>query len=99
MSKGRSLLGLLALAVALATAACGSSNNDNSSSTGASTGASGSAGASAKGKVVVNLMPSLDNPFMAAYVKSFETEAAKIGLKVKTQTNPFDPVLQSQQIN
>jgi ribose transport system substrate-binding protein len=95
MSKGRSLLGPLALAVALATAGCGSSNDD-SSSTGASAGAD--AGGSAKGKVVVNLMPSLDNPFMAAYVKSFESEAAKIGLKVKTQTNPFDPVLQSQQI-
>lgn len=83
-------------ALAAIAAGCGSSKDDGGGS--GSTAATSGGGGSVKGKVVVNLVPSLDNPFMAAYVKSFEAEAQRLGMVVKTQTNPFDPAIQSQQL-
>jgi len=83
-------------ALALAAVACGS---DDEGGSGNGSGSAAGEGGGPRGKTVVNLVPALDNPFQAAYVRSFEREARRLGMTIRTQTNPFDPSLQAQQLN
>ena len=76
-------------------------SNAGTARSGAGTAAASAAagGTSIKGKVVVDLLPSYDNSWMAAYGKAFESQGKTLGLDVKTQTNNFDAAVQSQQID
>lgn len=96
---------ILSATVVLTACGAASKKGDSASTAGAATNAgTGAASVAAgtksiQGKVVVDLLPSYDNSWMAAYGKAFEAQAKSLGLDVKTQTNNFDAAVQSQQID
>lgn len=82
-----------ALTVAVSLSGCGAAAK-SSTSTSASSGPG-----SSTNKTVVDLLPSYDNSWMAAYGKAFEAQGKSLGLTVRTQTNAFDAAAQSQQLD
>lgn len=85
----------VALTAAVSLSACGAAAKSNTGS--ATSGSSG--GGSSANKTVVDLLPSYDNSWMAAYGNAFEAQGKSLGMTVKTQTNNFDVAAQSQQID
>ena len=58
-----------------------------------------SADASPKGKRVMHLTGPIQNPFINELTRSFTATAERHGMKVTTQSTPFDAALQAQQID
>ena len=57
------------------------------------------AAAGAKGKRIMHLTGPIQNPFINELTRSFTETAKSHGMKVTTQTTPFDAALQAQQID